>query len=288
MGVWGTSLYANDCTCDVRDTYMDFLQKQMDKEEAYRRTLEECNQYIGDIDEPFFWYALADTQWRVGRLIPEVKERAIYWIEKNGGLELWTESKNRGEGWKKTLVKLKERLESPMPPEKRIKSISPFPRNPWNIGDIYVYQFHSETSKNIGLYEKYIPFQKIGDVEWCDGWILSRIQIYNKAFESIPTLDDLQEVCLLPVDNPEKTLNPNWDRAAFPIGMNAVLVRYNKRDYTEKYFTFIGNKADEFNKPLAAVNTSTYDWRNMEERWLCEYFALWQKREYENLLHSVI
>ena len=52
--------------------------------------------------------------------------------------------------------------------------------------------------------------------------------------------------------------------------------------------TFIGNKADEFNKPLAAVNTSTYDWRNMEERWLCEYFSLWQKREYESLLHSVI
>ena len=133
MGVWGTSLYANDCTCDVRDTYMDFLQKQMDKEEAYKRTLEECNQYIGDIDEPFFWYALADTQWRVGRLMPEVKDKAIYWIEKNGGLELWTESKNRGEGWRKTLVKLKERLESPMPPEKRIKSVSPFPRNPWNL-----------------------------------------------------------------------------------------------------------------------------------------------------------
>lgn len=32
MGAWGSSLYANDTTCDVRDTYMNFLQEQLSDE----------------------------------------------------------------------------------------------------------------------------------------------------------------------------------------------------------------------------------------------------------------
>jgi hypothetical protein len=46
--------------------------------------------------------------------MPEVKEKALMWIAKGGGLSLWAESKNGGAGWKKTLEKLKDILESPM------------------------------------------------------------------------------------------------------------------------------------------------------------------------------
>ena len=83
------------------------------------------------------------------------------------------------------MEKLKTRLESPMPPEKKIRKPEEFIRNPWNIGDIYAYQFHSEKSEQMGLLGKYIPFQKLGDVEWCDGWILSRIQIYDRVFDQV-------------------------------------------------------------------------------------------------------
>jgi len=63
MGAWGTSLYANDTTCDVRDTYMNFLQDQLSNQEAYKKTLEKLSDYILDPDEaPLFWYALTDTQ----------------------------------------------------------------------------------------------------------------------------------------------------------------------------------------------------------------------------------
>ena len=66
-----------------------FLEKQASNQEAYEKTLEKCKEYIGDQDEPLFWFALAETQWRVGRLMPEVKAKAQDWIEKDGGLILW-------------------------------------------------------------------------------------------------------------------------------------------------------------------------------------------------------
>lgn len=38
MGIWGSSLYANDCSCDVRDTYKQFLQ-YFSNEDAYKKQL---------------------------------------------------------------------------------------------------------------------------------------------------------------------------------------------------------------------------------------------------------
>ena len=46
MGAWGSSLYANDTTCDVRDVYLGFLQEQLSNQEAYEKTVDKCNEYI--------------------------------------------------------------------------------------------------------------------------------------------------------------------------------------------------------------------------------------------------
>ena len=119
MGTWGSGLYGNDTTCDIRDTYMGFLKERLSNQEAYEKTLEKYEDYMKDPDEaPLFWFALAETQWKVGRLMPEVKEQALEWIDKGGGMELWEESD--GSGWKETLEELKTMLNAPMPKEKRI------------------------------------------------------------------------------------------------------------------------------------------------------------------------
>ena len=280
MGVWGAGLYANDCGGDVRDSYVKLLQEQWSNEEAYEKIMETFQEYIGDEEEPLLWYALADTQWKLGRLMPEVKEKALGWIEKSGGLSLWEESKNRGKGWKKTMEKLKTRLESPMPPEKKIRKPEEFIRNPWNIGDIYAYQFHSEKSEQMGLLGKYIPFQKLGDVEWCDGWILSRIQIYDRVFDQVPSLADLDGVRILPIDRPDRFL-PKGTDDDFPLTMNAIMIRYYKRDFPEKYFTFVGNQPDTAKMPLVHPNLCNYFWRDLEEDWLCEYCQIWREYAYE-------
>ena len=54
-----------------------------------------------------------------GRLLPEVKEKAIYFLSQGDELERWKNS--GGEAWKNTLDKLKEKLLSPQPPEKSVE-----------------------------------------------------------------------------------------------------------------------------------------------------------------------
>ena len=83
VGTWGVGLYENDSTCDVKDTYMGFLQDKLTNQEAYEQTIEMYQDFIGDEDEEhLLWFALADIQWNVGRLMPEVREKTIEWIER--------------------------------------------------------------------------------------------------------------------------------------------------------------------------------------------------------------
>ena len=72
MGAWGTSLYANDATSDIRGDYVDKLRRGKTNEEATEEIIYENRDIMGDVEEePLFWYALADTQWNYGRLLPE-------------------------------------------------------------------------------------------------------------------------------------------------------------------------------------------------------------------------
>ena len=47
MGTWNKRLYSNDTTCDVRDTYIDFLKQQFSNEKAY--CIKNSNTVKGDI-----------------------------------------------------------------------------------------------------------------------------------------------------------------------------------------------------------------------------------------------
>ena len=124
MGAWGTSLYENDTTCDIRDDYIDKLKRGKNSEEATNELICQNREIVGDIEEePLFWYALADTQWEYGRLLPEVKEKALFFIEQKKELERWKESgKEKYTAWRETLTALKEKLNVPAPEPKRFQS----------------------------------------------------------------------------------------------------------------------------------------------------------------------
>ncbi len=281
MGAWGAGLYANDCTCDVRDTYLRHLRDQFSNDEAYQKTIEEYHEYIGDVDEPLLWYALADTQWRLGRLMPEVKVKALGWITQNGGIAPWGESKN-GAAWKRTLEKLRQELETDMPIEKKIIKPVEFVHNPWNVGDVYVYQFHTDESRDSGLWGKYIPLQKIADEEGYDETYDSRIQIIDKVFDELPTLDDLSGIRILPFDYPDYFL-PKGTNDCYPLVLNRVVSRYKRGDYQEKDFTFIGNQPDIAKFPRENSNVASVGWCTFfrEEKWLCEIYKKWRVCKYE-------
>ena len=264
MGTWSSSLYGNDTTCDVRDTYMGFLQDQLTNKEAYANTLKKLHELIGNDEEPLLWFALAETQWKVGRLVPEVKDKALEWIKKNGGLEPWLEEGGKGTGWLKTLEKLKQKLESPMPAEKKIKKPEKIDMNPWNLNDVYAFHCIGKMFEGKKVHGKYILVQKIGEGQAWDSYVKEhttamRIHILDKMFDELPHIDDIDGLRILPIDRPDRaniskdyTGRDNYVTKKEPIQMNCLFDLYKMSEYPKKHLTFIGNKQGPLNIKIAA------------------------------------
>ena len=156
MGAWGTGLYQDDDTCDIKEEYLTYLRIGMSNEEALEELME-CNEELIEDEEigPLFWLALADTQWKYGRLTNEVKEKALDVINSGKDLERWEEDKKIYEKRKKVLEDLKERLNAKQPEEKKIRKMT-FTRPNWKVGDILLYQIQEEDLKDHKWYGKYV------------------------------------------------------------------------------------------------------------------------------------
>lgn len=160
MGAWGVKLNQNDIAEDVRTAYKEKLQNGLSNEEATQQLIDEYEGVLEEIDDgPNFWFVLADQQWKLGRLLPQVKERALSWIESGEELKLWyEESQKLGDARKKVMEQLKDQLNSPQPPEKRI-SKKQYYVCPWEIGDVFAYPLNSSLAEETGLLGKYIILQ---------------------------------------------------------------------------------------------------------------------------------
>ena len=284
MGAWGTGLYSNDCTSDVRDTYIKFLEDQFSNEDAYLKTIETFLEIMGTDEEPLFWYALAETQWKLGRLKQEVKKKALDFINEDGGLELWEESKKGAEGWRKSLVKLKEKLESPQPKEKIIKKPIEFERNPWNLGDVYAYMFHTDISKVRDFYGKFILFQKIGEDFWYDGRKYSIIQVFDKIFDYIPETNELEGVRILPLFHPPGINGAPSSKEEYVPNFNSMLrvqmICSKRAQYPIKNLYYVGNKkvSDQI---FSQTDYSELSWeKDLMDSWLIDYYLEWQNIDY--------
>lgn len=279
MGFWGSGLYENDTTCDVRDTYMNYLMEGISNDEAFKKTVNEYNDCIGDNndEEPFFWLALAETQWSVGRLTPEVKAKALEWIDRGVRRQYGIMGRKCkwGEGWKKTLEELKTKLESPMRSEKKIRKPAKIDMNLWNVNDIYAYQFHDKISKENDAYGKYMLIQKIGEGD--DGEnIKMRIHVFDRLFEELPTIEEMNGLRILPLDYPNYTHN---------LRTNILMFMWNKKGYPSDYLTYIGNKPAPPNVVTRACNYSEAIWEQIE--YFSRYFKQWHGVNYETIEEGI-
>ena len=219
MGAWGTSLYANDSASDIRGDYVDRLRQGQSNEEVTQELIKMNQDIMGDVEEePLFWFALADTQWNYGRLLPKVKEKALFFLSQDGELQRWKESGEKQlNAWIKTLEKLKEKLLKPQPPEKKVYKYRLY-QCKWNLGDVFAYQLNSDYSKEKGVFGKYIVFRKVSeDVLW-PGHIVPTVHVYQWIGSDIPSLDQIKKMTLLP-------------QKCFP-------VVYEKNPYREKEYLF--------------------------------------------------
>ncbi len=133
MGTWGTGLYQDDTTCDVKEEYLNLLKIGTEPEEAMEEMIINWEDCIEDVEEgTLFWFALAETQWRYGLLDKKVKEIALQYIEEGIDLERWEEDQKLYTKRKTELEKLKEKLESEQPQRKKIPKMT-FQRANWKI-----------------------------------------------------------------------------------------------------------------------------------------------------------
>lgn len=239
MGAWGTSLYANDSASDIRGDYVDMLKRGKTNEEATKALIESNSDIMGDgEEEPLFWFALADTQWNYGRLMPEVKEKALYFLENNSEMERWSDSgEKRTKEWEKTLDKLKKKLNSSQPVEKKVYKYRLY-QCKWKLGDVFAYRFSSEYSKEKNFYGQYVIFRKVSEDTWWPGHIVPVVQVYKWIGKDIPPIEFLSDMKLLPLGFYSSVLErrPNAERE-----YEIELLSTCSKVIPEDNLTFLGN-----------------------------------------------
>lgn len=234
MGAWGVALYSDDYAMDVRADYRDALKFGKTDEEALEEVFNKDLPPAGSEDENVFWYALADTMWNYGRLTPEVKEKALYFLETVTEDDRW-DSEKTWERRKQVLSKLKEKLLSEQPERKRVAKYPEY-RCPWNMGDVFAYRFHSKYSEEYGMKDKYITFRKITETNNWPNRIVPVVQIYRWMGDQVPALDELRDMSALLLNNAWHT--PVWAR--YLIDLNI----HSKRELKAQNYQYIGNIQD--------------------------------------------
>jgi hypothetical protein len=86
--VWGTDLFSDDLACDVRDYYRALLEDGVEDGAAVRQTVEAYREYLEESDGVAL-LALAVTQSKLGRLDPDIRDRALAVLDRGADLEAW-------------------------------------------------------------------------------------------------------------------------------------------------------------------------------------------------------
>lgn len=188
MGIWGFQLYQNDTSQDVKNEFEALFNDGKTAQEITSKLIKDYKSIMGDLDEePMFWFALADTQWNLGVLLPIVKEKALHWIDKGCGVchykamekSIYTE-------WRKTLGNLKDKLLSPQPSMKKLTKKRIY-KCQWKSGDVFAYELKSDFAKERGLYGRYFLIQKVDEDVWYPGHIVPIVYVKITNDTKLPT-----------------------------------------------------------------------------------------------------
>jgi hypothetical protein len=125
MGTSSDRLFGSDLACTIRLDYGDYLREGMTGREARKQILEDWADELLDTaqDGPVVWLALAVTQWKYGRLEPRIKAKALKIIRQGADVDSFPPNSRKRRS--NELNKLRQLLESPQPPEKRVRVHKP-------------------------------------------------------------------------------------------------------------------------------------------------------------------
>jgi hypothetical protein len=147
MGVWGTAIFSDDLAADTRDALTDFLADGLTAEQATQRLVSESADILRDEDDStVFWLAMAATQWKLGRLVDSVRDRAVEIIDSGVDLRRWQDaSVSEINQRKKYLAKLRAQLLGSQPKPRKLKRIEKSSTD-FQPGDIAAFHLDERTS----------------------------------------------------------------------------------------------------------------------------------------------
>lgn len=234
MGAWGTGLYQDDVACDIKAEYVNRLRIGQTNIEATQQIIERNEDSLEDEDDgPVIWLALADTQWKYGRLLPEVKEEALKCIREGIDLEKWKEDKRLYEKRKQVLEQIEKRLLTPQPLERKVTKLE-LKKTIWDFGDVLLYYLNDEKLKESEWYNKYILLRVVGEDTANIGSLpreysheISIIAVYNWIGDEPPTKEKIDNLDFL-IEERLVVKNGNILEKKVPLKF---CVCFSKRDY---------------------------------------------------------
>lgn len=115
MGTSGTGVFDDDLAADVRDDYLAMIAEGQSDSAALTGILRSYHETVRDDDEgSVFWFALAATQWKYGRLLSRVRAKALAIINRGGDVHRWPREQDVNRR-RKVLEQLKTKLLSKQP-----------------------------------------------------------------------------------------------------------------------------------------------------------------------------
>jgi hypothetical protein len=186
MGAWGASLYSDDTTCDVRDSFVTHLKHGKTGEEAIQAILDDYGNSLESHEvQCLVFFALADTAWKYGRLTSQLRDRALELIDCGGDVYAWEEdSPQDAPARRKVLDKLRTRLLSAQPDQKHIKLSPPKPKRIISndlIGSVFLLKLPSQGKIAMVLVDHLDTGDSIQPIFSVPGW----------RGEGVPTQDEL-------------------------------------------------------------------------------------------------
>lgn len=178
MGFWGADLYQNDTSLDVKNQFEERLRKGENVENITQNLKEEFLSAKDDLLERCaFWFALADTQWTWGVLLPDVKKYVLHLLEAGGDLKCWQDEPMVTQlQRKRVMLDLQYNLLSPQPPFRKPVKRRVY-RCEWKLGDVYAYRLESELAREKGIWGRYFLIQKVDEGVWHPGHIVPIVYI---------------------------------------------------------------------------------------------------------------
>jgi hypothetical protein len=144
VGAWGPGIFSNDTSADVRGDFRELIEDGLSTESATAKILADYTHAAEDPDDrTSFWTGLAATQFQLGRLLPDVRDKTIEIINAGGDLHLWGET-GPTQTRRAALVKLTNQLLGPQkepvtvkPPRKIFSPVEAGVTVAWNLPDGY-------------------------------------------------------------------------------------------------------------------------------------------------------